>query len=269
MKAIFYAVAILVTGGAAFYAYSHSEKFKALEADRILTIDTNTQVSSDADVAENKIKGLRATLATDKERRDLLTQSVSSLKSAGAGLSSDIERLEAQVKFQKEEFSKLQGTVDEVVTILAAAGGDVNLDNLAEKMEEVNQDKTTKEKALEELETVVGGAEKSLATNRAELDRLGKKMMERGTRITRNSMRSVITAVNQDWGFVMIGAGSNSGFTPQTSLIVERDGRRIGRVRPSSIEPTQTIAEIDFDSLSSGVRLQPGDTVILANPTSN
>jgi hypothetical protein len=52
-------------------------------------------------------------------------------------------------------------------------------------------------------------------------------------------------------------------------LIVQRDGRRIGRVRPSSIEPTQTIGEIDFESLATGVRIQPGDRVILATPTSN
>jgi hypothetical protein len=51
--------------------------------------------------------------------------------------------------------------------------------------------------------------------------------------------------------------------------LVERDGRKIGRVRPSAIEPTQTIAEIDLGSLSSGVRLQPGDRVILAQPVAN
>ena len=96
-----------------------------------------------------------------------------------------------------------------------------------------------------------------------------KRDIERSSRIGRNSMESVVTAVNQDWGFLVIGAGSNSGFTPQTSLIVQRDGRFIGRVRPSSIEPTQTIAEIDFESLSSGVRLQPGDRVMLAKPITN
>jgi hypothetical protein len=94
-------------------------------------------------------------------------------------------------------------------------------------------------------------------------------MIERSSRISRNSMEAVITAVNQDWGFLVIGAGSNSGFTPQTDLLVRRDGRKIGRVRPSSIEPTQTIAEIDLESLAPGVRLQPGDRVILAKPTSN
>ena len=82
-------------------------------------------------------------------------------------------------------------------------------------------------------------------------------------------MESVVSAVNQDWGFLVIAAGSNSGFTPQTPLIVERDGKTLGRVRPSSVEPTQTIAEIDFNTLATGVRLQPGDRVITAKPSSN
>jgi hypothetical protein len=43
----------------------------------------------------------------------------------------------------------------------------------------------------------------------------------------------------------------------------------IGEVRPSSIEPNQTIAEINLESLASGVRLQPGDRVILAEPAAN
>ena len=50
---------------------------------------------------------------------------------------------------------------------------------------------------------------------------------------------------------------------------MKRDGKTIGRVHPSAIEPTQTIAEIDMDTLSPGVRLQPGDRVILSKPATN
>ena len=91
----------------------------------------------------------------------------------------------------------------------------------------------------------------------------------RDARIRRNAMESVVTAVNDDWGFVIIGAGSNTGFTPQTKLIIKREGRMIGEVKPSSIEPSQTIAEIDQDSIAPGVRIQPGDRVILSEPATN
>ena len=184
-------------------------------------------------------------------------------------MENDIARLETDLKAQAEEFAQLQKALDEVNLILESLGGGVTLETLPEKIEQIAADKTAKQTKLEELQTLVSGAEKNLATSRAESDRLTKRMMDRATRIGRNAMEAVVTAVNQDWGFLVIGAGSNSGFTPQTTLIVQRDGRQIGRVRPSSIEPTQTIAEIDFNSLISGVRLQPGDRVILAKPTSN
>lgn len=269
MKPILYSVAILAACGAAYLSFSYSQKMKALEADRIETIATKRQTLLDADVADTEIKKEKALLAASEEKQLALTQSVSSLTSAGSGLTSDRAKLNEDLKGQDEEFAQLEKALAEVNTILAALGGGVTLDTLPEKIQQIEDDKKAKQTKLEELEVLVGGTEKSLATSRNELDRLSKRMIERSSRISRNSMEAVVTAVNQDWGFLVIGAGSNSGFTPQTGLLVERDGRKIGRVRPSAIEPTQTIAEIDLESLASGVRLQPGDRVILAQPVAN
>jgi hypothetical protein len=52
-------------------------------------------------------------------------------------------------------------------------------------------------------------------------------------------------------------------------MLVQRDGRMVARITPSAIEPTQTIAEIDFKSMAVGARIQPGDRVILAKPAAN
>ena len=269
MKAIFYAVSLLVAAGAAYFSYDLSQKFQALEKVRVDTIAENTEKSARADGEEKRIKDFQGQLAQSKERRDLLTQSISSLKSTNISLASDFEKLGDDLKAQDDEFAQLKKTLEEVNEILKDLGGGVTLESLPDKITQITSDRDGKQKKLEELDTLVTGAEKNLATSRAELDRLNKRMIERSARINRNSMTAVLTAVNQEWCFVVIGAGSNSGFTPQTSLLVERDGRKIGRVKPSSIEPTQTIAEIDFESLSTGVRLQPGDRVILAAPNSN
>ncbi|MES2924619.1 MAG: hypothetical protein V4819_23905 [Verrucomicrobiota bacterium] len=269
MKAILYVVAILVACGAAFFSMMHSSKFDALEKDRAATLDKNRDTTAKADGADKEIKDLRAKLEASKEKQGLLDQSVSSLKSAGSALTSELSKLDGELKVQDEEFAQLNKALEEVNKILEALGGGVTLETLADKIKEIEDDKVAKQAKLEELETVATGAEKTLASGRAELDRLAKRTIERSSRIGRNSMEAVITAVNQDWGFLVIGAGSNSGFTPQSSLLVERDGRKIGKVRPSSIEPTQTIAEIDLQSLAPGVRIQPGDRVILAKPSSN
>jgi uncharacterized protein YoxC len=269
MKAIVYVALIIVAGGAAFFSLSLSNKFQAIEKERIQTINTNKKVLADASVADKHITEQRAQLATSKEKQDLLTQSVSSLKSAETALKGDASKADDDLKAQDAEFADLEKTMTEVKSALAGLDGDVTLENLGDKVKQVQDDRTAKQKKLDDLNTLATGAEKSLTTSRADLDRLAKRIVERSSRIGKNSMEAVVTAVNQDWGFLVIGAGSNSGFTPQTALLVERDGRKIGRVRPSSIEPTQTIAEIDLESIASGVRLQPGDRVILAKPTSN
>lgn len=269
MKAILYVVAIVIACGAAFFSMKHSGKFEALEKDRTQTIANNKETTAKAEAAEKNIKDEKALLAASEEKKGLLEQSVSSLKSAGSALTSDLSKLDSDLKVQDEEFAQLNKALDEVNKILETLGGGVTLETLPEKIQEIEDDKKAKQAKLEELEILVTGAEKTLASGRSELDRLAKRMIERGSRIGRNSMEAVVTAVNQEWGFLVIGAGSNSGFTPQSSLLVMRDGRKIGKVRPSSIEPTQTIAEIDLDSLASGVRIQPGDRVILAKPSSN
>lgn len=269
MKAILYIVAILATGGAAYFSFDHKNKFEALELDRLTTIHTNERVTAQADADDKAIAILEATKKSTEEKKELLTQSVSSLKSQTNSLNNDIARLESEVKVQDEQFANFKKAMDEVNKILEGIGGNVTLETLPAKIKEIEDDKTARQTKLDELLTVTASTEKVLAATRAELDRLNKRMFDRSTRIGRNSMEARLTAVNQDWGFVVIGAGSNSGFTPQTALLVKRDGKTIGRVRPSAIEPTQTIAEIDMDALSPGVRLQPGDVVILAKPTTN
>ena len=269
MKAILYVVAIVVACGAAFFSMKHSGKFEALEKDRAAAISKNTTTTAQADAADKEIKDLNSKLAASTEKQGLLDQSVSSLQSAGKALTSELSKLDADLKVQDEEFAQLNKALEEVNKMLESLGGGVTLATLAEKITQIDDDKKAKQTKLDELETLATGSEKVLASGRAELDRLAKRMIERSSRIGRNSMEAVVTAVNQEWGFLVIGAGSNSGFTPQSSLIVERDGRKIGKVRPSSIEPTQTIAEIDLESLAPGVRLQPGDRVILAKPSSN
>lgn len=269
MKAILYAVFILIACGGAFFSYSFSNKFAALEQDRLETIEKNKQTTASAEASDAAIVKLKKTLEETQAQQSSAEVALSSAKAAGSGLTSNIAKLEEELAAQTEEFAQLDKTLKEVAEILKDLGGDINLDNLPEKIQQIEDDKKAKTASLEELETLVSGAEKSLSASRTTLDGLAKRMVDRSSRINRNSMQAVVTAVNQDWGFLVIGAGSNSGFTPQTTLLVERDGRRIARVRPSSIEPTQTIAEIDPESLAAGVRLQPGDRVILAQPASN
>ena len=269
MKAILYIVAILVACGAIFFSYTFSQKFTTLQKTRLDTIADNHTVTSHAEATEKNLKDEKAKLAEAEEKRDQTIQRVNVLEATGASLKRESADWDSKLQTQKEQLQEMDKAMEEINKILGEMGSGVTLDNLGDKVAEVEADKKAKQESLDETTKKIEDTEKILATNRAESDRLTKRIVERNVHITNNAKEAVVTAVDQDWGFLVIGAGSNTGFTPQTSLIVMRDGRMIGRVRPSAIEPTQTIAEIDFKSLAVGARIMPGDRVMLTKPNAN
>ncbi|MGD7654414.1 MAG: hypothetical protein ACQCXQ_14440 [Verrucomicrobiales bacterium] len=266
MKAILYVVSLLVIAGAAYYTLELNRKFDQVQQIRLETIEKNQTVSANADAKEKELKDEQKALAAAEKANAVVTQSIAALKSKGSTLQREVSELDNVIRGQEEEFAELEKAMAEVNKILEGLGGGVTLETLPDLIQEIEEKRDNLEISLDEKTTLGEGARKQLAKNRSDLDRLVKRMVSRNARIAKNSMESVVTAVDQDWGFLVIGAGSNSGFAPQAPLIVKRDGRAIGIVKPTSIEPTQTIADIDFDSLGSGVRLQPGDRVILSKP---
>jgi peptidoglycan hydrolase CwlO-like protein len=269
MKFISPILAILVCAVAAYFSFSESEKFQGQQDARLVAISTNKNVTATADKADSDIIDEKALLETSKNNLEVATQSVLALESTGNALKNENAKLDSEIAGQNTEFAVLNKAIEEVQKVLQGLGGDVTLENLPDKVNEIQEDIKTKRAKLEELETLVAGAKSSLETKQAEVQRLVDRKDARSNRIAGNAMEARVTAVNHDWGFLVIGAGSNSGFTPQTSLLVKRDGRLIGRVNPSAIELTQTIGEIEYKTLSPGVRIQPGDIVILAKPASN
>jgi chromosome segregation ATPase len=271
MKFIFPILAILVCAGAAYFSLSQSEQFQTYQDARRLAIQTNMTVTANADKADSDIVDEEALLETSRRNLEIATQSVLALQSTGNALKNESAKLDTELGAQDAELAELKKTIEEVKKIFTdlGLGDNIDIDNLAEKIAEIEEDIKVKRAKMEELDTLIAGAEASLETKQQEVARLVERKGARNARIGRNSVEARVTAVDNDWGFVVIGAGSNSGFSPQTTLLVKRDGRLIGKVNPSAIEPTQTIGEIEYKTLSPGVRIQPGDSVMLAKPAAN
>ena len=84
-------------------------------------------------------------------------------------------------------------------------------------------------------------------------------------KMTLNSVQGMVTAVDPVWGFVIVNLGEkNSNVTQQSDLLVSRNGLLLGRLTVSSLEPTQTICDVDMKAMKPGQRIQPGDSVIIA-----
>jgi hypothetical protein len=264
-----YIVAILATLVAVYFSMEQTQKFQELQVVRLKHIDDTANTSASADGTEKKLKNEKEALTLKENNRTEVRGSIEVLKLTEAEYNRDMKKPEGfLVKIQENE-TALAAVSQELEKLTKQLAVEVDVNDTDRAVTQVEEQKQNRVRKGEELDVLIVAAEKVLTTNTAERDRLVQREDTRIAKLQQTAMEAVITGVNQDWGFLVIGAGTNSGFTPQSALIVQRNGKMIGRARPSSIEPTQTIAEINFDSIAPGVRIQPGDKVVYETPSSN
>ncbi|MEN9991062.1 MAG: hypothetical protein RLZZ224_764 [Verrucomicrobiota bacterium] len=263
MKTLLNVIVIVVAAAGIYFSWQsnvkHNEQKTIFEGAQ----QDNRKLDADIKKAEKELSEERAGLATAKADYDEQVAKLEAAVSTEKTMQRQLAESEATLEEQAQQIAEQKRLIDEATAIL---GPGVTLDNIAEKITEIEDKKKDQTKKLEELTTLADGATNDVKKNNDNIAQLSARKAKRDENITRNAKEAVITAVESEWGFVVIGAGSNTGFTPQTKLLVKRDGVLIGRINPTSIEPTQTIAEIDRNSMPAGASLQIGDRVILAVP---
>ena len=271
MKLLFYILSLLAIIAGAYFSNENKANFVEQQKFRIDTIRMNENVSAQADKTEAQLKDEKKKLVDAEKARAEVEQSIASLESKERELRRELGEIEAELEAQNEKIKQAEDALAKLQDVFREMGfgDDVSMDNIQRNIKTLEDRRKVLTAEIAELETNIEGAESTIAKNRAEIARLGDRKAERDSRIRGNSRESVITAVDSNWGFVVIGAGRSSGFEPQTNLLVKRSGRVIGEVKPSSIEQSQTIAEIDFDTVAPGVVIQPGDRVMLIKPVAN
>ena len=267
MKALLHILLIAICGAGVFFSQQANVKFQEQKTTYLKTVDDNKKLDADIKVGEKELSdertGLKDAEADFNDKQNTLETLVSNEKT----MQRQLGESEAKLEEQAVEIKAQQQLLENVKKAFAdGAGEGITLENIGSKIEELDAKKKDQTKKFEEVSTLAGSAEKTVSDNKMKIAELAGRKAKRDERISANAKEAVITAVDTDWGFVIIGAGSNVGFTPQTKLLVKRDGVMIGRITPTSIEPSQTIGEVDRESLAPGVSFQVGDRVILAVP---
>lgn len=252
---------------AVYFTLEQTKLFEDEQGRRLETKEKNRKVTALADQREVELKKAREALTATVATRVAAEDRIANLKGQESTLRASISQKQdslAKFKVQQKKFEDTKATVTALAKELDMS---FTIDNIEQKLNEMKGTKAQRVDKVDELDVLIAAAEKSIQESTAELGRQVAREEARQLKINRGAIEAVVTGVQQDWGFLVIGAGTNQGFTPTSTLLVKRDGRMIGKVRPSSIEPNQTIAEIIFPSLARGVRLQPGDRVIFDDPT--
>ena len=267
MKNIFYILAVIAVGAAAFTGWQVKDKTLAqMEVREDLRLKNKRQSESIDQKKEEKTDQIAATDTARSEKDETVAKLDSAKSNAGAlqgSLDQETNRLEAQ-KARAVEVDKVIKEVREMI-------GDPNIEieDVPQIIAERKEAKKAKDKQLAELEEIRATLEKTIAQTKEEIGRQESKIAESKARIRGNIFSATVSTVNDEWGFIVINAGEKSGLAGDSKLLLTREGRMLGKVLVSSLEATQAIAEIVPESLLPGVRAQAGDVVILEDTAAN
>jgi hypothetical protein len=263
MKILLYILAVVVIAGTAVLSFNNRVKYQNQVTIRKEVFADNGRL--DASIASNEktLKGLRDEVAATRDSIAIQIADLERLEAAYRTSTKELLELDAKMKELAERLAEQEAVRKEVAAILGSEN--VTLEELPGEIDKINTQLEEQRIAKDKLVKLVTDAETAVAGAHDEVGRLQSRVSTRAIAISRNAMQSVITGVNNDWGFAVVGSGSGTGVTAETRFLVQRDGHAIARLVPTAIEAGQTITDIDPKSIKRGVTLRAGDIVILQN----
>ena len=264
---IFYILSLLVTGAAAYWSFDNKGK---LEAEITLFQETRTtkdSVEKTEDRTNDTLTETEATLETAQQKNAELIADMENMKSREGSMNKAKEKAQVAIdeaEARLAEFAKIKAEIDEQLKGVNVAWAQIPAE--IKRLQEVRKKKGDD---LDLLNEFIAKLTKDVADKRASNTRESDRLSKIRTKIARNAKVGAITSVNSTWGFVIVNLGTNnSNVTPQSKLLVTRNGRLLGRLTPNSVEASQTVCDLNARDINPGVRIQPGDQVTLADSSS-
>ncbi len=265
MKSLFYILAVLAIGAAGFFGWTARENYNQQIADREALILANQNLSENIATEEkNEEQAIAArTLALDEK-----AETEASLESAVSN-EKELRRTLDEYVNDLEEVVAEEAQVDAGIDAIKQLFPGTDLDGVPAKFKEIE----AKEKKLiadvEDLELFKTKLEGEVSKNGVDIVRVEGKVNESLDNVRRNTFQASVTAVDNQWNFVIIGAGAKAGLTADTKLLVVRGGRLVGKLSIHELEANRAVADIDPGSVKLGSSLRRGDQVILEKVVSN
>jgi DNA repair exonuclease SbcCD ATPase subunit len=263
MKTPLFAIACAGIGAAGIFSYmqiaKHQEELDLTNAKKNKTANVEETIQEQQNVydleKDNKEQAEEELSATKAEIELKGGNVTDKLNTELASVKNKITTQENQIK----EFSELFDRVQD-----AFKGENVELDEISSFINKLDKELKKLETESEEITLAVEETQKEMDTNKVKLAGLQKRENDRIKSISQNSISSRITAVDRNWGFVIIKPHTNAVINSDSQLIIVRGAQHIGKLNIDAVEANRVIADIDIESLVSGASVRVGDQVILA-----
>lgn len=254
MAKIILILSILAMGGATFFGIKNR---KTLIDVKKQTIDINSKISREwitfTDI-EDKQEKIARNIEAEKEGQDVVVAGISARKR-------DITQIEASISSADAEIAEIEAKT---------AALQRELDSIGVSPDTLLDEKDALEKAIvlatEEAETLKGEIDLTrnvIAGNRQATAAIRDRLQKRKQAIGARQLTVRVRDVNDEYNFVVLNAGKNSGVSGDSQFLVMRGSTLIAKVATSSVQSSVTVANIVPGSLAPGAVIMPGDTAIL------
>lgn len=252
MSKIFGTLAAVLLAASAFIAFKNKEA-KAVEIDTY-KISLKKEVST---TKELKFQNNRLNVATEDKRLTLeAAEKVEAERVvAEAALESaiaDIAVLESTFKAKENELAEADDALKELP----------DPKQLVPKIKRMRAELTATTNSI--------ATEESRLANSEELDKNGKARIKRTRKVIElqstgrsfPTLKTRISSIYRNWGFVILAAGDLQGVVPGSTLNVMRGGEVVAKLKVTAVEAGRASADIILDSVAFDVTLRTGDTVV-------
>ena len=260
-----YSLAIVAIAVSGFLGWNAKEKYEAKVKDRIELQGQNKNLT--ASISKEETNRDTATEAKDLalDEASKAKAELEAAKGSGAEKAKTLESVSSNLEVAAAEKKKIDASME----ALRGKFPGIELGEVHRVVKELEASQKKLVGEEEDASLVKKRLEEDIAKNLAESSRIAEKNLQSIKRVEGNTFQATIVAVDNDWNFVVIGAGEKSGLTGSSKLLIQRDGRLLGKLLISKLEPNTAVADVEPGSLRNGVALQAGDQVILESVSAN
>lgn len=265
MKNIFYFLALIAVGAAGFFGFTAKQKLSDKIVERDSLKKQNVEITKFIGEQEIERDTERESLQVAENDLELSKQGLEAAKSNKGQLQRTLDDTNNQL----DEANAREAKINSALEAVRAEFPGVDLAEVPKIVEGLEAEQKELVAELEELEQFKERLTEDVKKNREDTARVQAKIQESKERVAGNTFQATVTAVDNDWDFVVIGAGEKSGLTGDSRLLLVRNGRYLGKLAISKLEANRAVADVVPDTFPRGVLLQRGDQVILEKLRTN
>lgn len=259
---VFSVLTLLIAAGAAFLGMKGKELVDILQGDLRDTKGKLATEISGHNKTKETLKATQAELETTKGDLEATRAKLVTSEMDLAKTKTDLDATKTSLTMKEQELAAIKTELEKI-------GGSAKIEELGKQISELiaktkdqevkigtlEKEKIELTNAVASLEGTVKAKEDKIAQDTVKINRWEQGFIQKGT-------RGRVMAVNPGWGFAVLSIGDKQGAAANKIMIVGRGGQAIGKVKITSVETNQSIADIIPGSFVKGSYVEPGDEVI-------